>query len=63
MNVPPPPDAPLSDDAVLREAVRRARSDEGSLGALFEDLVGEVGRAEASRLWLRMFSETDASET
>lgn len=56
-------DASLLDSDVLRDAVRRARSVDGALGELFERLVGEVGRAEASRLWLQVFSETDASET
>lgn len=52
---------PLADVDVLRAAVRRARSSD--LGGIFERLVAEIGRPEASRLWLLVFSESDASET
>lgn len=51
----------LANVDVLRAAVRRARSDD--LGGIFERLVLDVGRPEASRLWLLVFSESDASET
>jgi len=51
----------LADVDILRAAVRGARSDD--LGGIFERLVLDVGRPEASRLWLLVFSESDASET
>lgn len=54
-------DVSLAELDVLRDAVRRTRS--GELGGLFERLTAEVGRPEASRLWLQVFSESDASET
>lgn len=50
------------DRGSLSDRIRAARS-EGTLGELFELLVSERGRSEASRLWFAAFAETDASET
>lgn len=64
MSTPPARDPDADpDDAVLREEIERARRTDGALGELFERLTAERGREEASRLWLRVFSESDASET
>ena len=57
------PDVSITDLEVLRAAVRDARSVEGTLGELFAQLAEKAGRSEASRLWLAVFSESDASET
>jgi len=56
-------DASITDLEVLRAAIRDARSVEGALGELFARLAEKAGRNEASRLWLTVFSESDASET
>jgi hypothetical protein len=50
------------DAEAVRRRIHTARA-EGTLGGLFEILVAEHGRGEASRLWLAAFAESDASET
>lgn len=55
--------ASLADASALAAAIRGAQRRDEGLGELFERLVGEVGRAEASRLWFAVFSASDASET
>ncbi|MGI9605107.1 MAG: hypothetical protein ACR2P0_03115 [Acidimicrobiales bacterium] len=50
------------DLAELAARVAAARDDE-ELRALFQSLVDEYGRTEASRLWWQVFGAVDASET
>jgi hypothetical protein len=54
---------PASALDTLRAEIRLVRADGVALRGIFERLVLEMGRSEASRLWLSVFSESDASET